>query len=185
MDAKYRCLCATCFVLEIGCRGILEQKPCVCAQVCWGCHVCLRHRVTNCASVFDVFCSRNGLWRNSRTKALRMCRSLLGFSRLFTTSGNKCENEHGVVRCSCLYATWGIIFASTRMLQMSMSVWDVFCSRNQLWQISRTFSVSTRRLQMSMSVCDVLCSSYARFLEHILCWRVCFRGRCLCGTRML
>ena len=89
--------------------GPLPRCSSVCVQLCWGCHVCLRHRVTNCASVFDVFCSRNGLWRNSRTKALRMCRSLLGFSRLFTTSGNKCENEHGVGRCSCLYATWGVL----------------------------------------------------------------------------
>ena len=110
------CLCSTCFILRIIYDIFLEQL--LCLRICCRCwclcstyvyDICLRHRVTNCASVFDVFCSRNGLWRNSRTKALRMCRSLLGFSRLFTTSGNKCENEHGVGRCSCLYATWGVL----------------------------------------------------------------------------
>ena len=31
----------------MGYEGILEQRPCVCAEVCWGFHVCLRHRVAN------------------------------------------------------------------------------------------------------------------------------------------
>ena len=94
--APFLCIAAICFNFPICLTGL-------------GFHICLRYRVTNCASECDVVCYRNSLWRNSITKTLRMCTSLLGFSRLFTTSGNECEKEHGVVRCSCLYATWHVL----------------------------------------------------------------------------
>ena len=51
MDAKYRCLRATCFVLEMSYQGILEQRPwvpstavCVRRVLEMGCRGILEHR---------------------------------------------------------------------------------------------------------------------------------------------